>query len=124
MCRLCLVEETHTTGGDHIAPYSCKEVFLSDRPSFKDFFLLPLLSRCLQGRNINLTGICWGCGKIKFHRASLLPLLSFLLWDMYMKCAKLEIIFEKIKILFSSSVYLKWGFLSFPVSIFNTKQIC
>lgn len=36
----------------------------------------------------------------------------------------MEIIVEKIKTLFSSSLYLKWGFVSLPVLVFNRKQLC
>lgn len=49
---------------------------------------------------------------------------SFSAVGSYMKCAKVEIIFVNIKVLFGSSVYLKGRFLSFPVLVFDTKQIC
>lgn len=124
MCRVCLAEETHRSSGDHSAPYSCNEVFLSHCLSFKDFFSVADAFQLFTGKENQSNRRLRGCGKIKFHNASLLPLLSFFLWGMCMKCAKVEIMFEKLKIPLSSSVYLKLGFLSFPVSVFKTKEIC
>lgn len=121
--RACLAEETHRICSDLSTPHlynemKCSPLIVQILTTFSvtvpfQFFFF------FAGMKNQSTRLFMGLWQDHISHDSLLPPLPFLLWAQDIKCAKPEI----FEILFSSSMYLKWGFLSFSVLVSDTKHI-
>lgn len=123
--RVCLAEETHRISSDLSTPYLCNEM----RYSLVIVQILRTFSasapfQLFAGKKNQSNRPLMRLWQDQVSPCFTLTSFPFPAAGMYTKSAKVEIIFKNIKTLFSSFVYLKWGFISFPVLVFDTKQGC